>query len=101
MSFILVEQDYNKNKSKKNKYLDKTVLYILDKLLKDDKINKSQSDFYKDRIYSDTNILEQLRDIVFDISNNPNLLQKDKWSSRNIVLDQTNKCIPCKRKAKK
>lgn len=100
LAFILIEQNCNKNTNKR-KCLNRYVYHILKKLINDEKINKVESDYYKERISLDIEILIQLKDIVFDISNNPNLLQKDKWSSRNILLEQTNKCFPCKRKTNK
>ena len=100
LSFILLEQSQVK-KEKKEKYVDNYVCIVLDKLIKDEKIARNEYNFYEERIRLDKKILNQLKDIVFDVSNNPNLLQKDKWSSKNSILDQTNKCIPCRRKLNK
>ena len=100
LGFVLIEQNYTDNEHDKEEFLDKYVSIILEKLENDEKITIEQSIHYRERIFLDQLHLSQLKNIVFDISNNPKLLQKDKWSSRNLILEKTNKCIPCKRKVR-
>ncbi len=100
LSFILIEENKPQNIINKNDVDDKIIL-ILDKLMKDGKIKQADKEFYIERIQLDRQFLIQFKEIIFDVSNNPNLLQKNKWSSKNIILDKTNKCFPCKRRDKK
>ena len=97
-SLILNEQAEDKmtNTAKMNGYIK----LVLAKLTKDEKITSNQQQYYYQQINLNAEILYRLKLIVFDLTNNPNLLQKDKWESKNTLLSTTNKCFPCKKKKK-
>ena len=99
LSLVLIEHNYKRGE--KEDFIDRYVDTILEYLLVSGKVTGRQRKIYQEQIMLDKAILAQFKDIVMDISNRPNLLQKEKWSSKNLILEQTNRCFPCRKKSNK
>lgn len=76
LALILVEQNV---KESKNKKFPEALQFITDTLLKNKKIEKNHVDIFKDDIVEEEETLLIFKDLLFEIANNPNLLQKDKF----------------------
>ncbi len=74
----------------------KYFLKILEILVTDKKITSFHE---KELICKYTKQHEKLlefHDIILSVSENPNLIN-DKWTEKNILIERTNKCFPCKK----
>ena len=98
-SLLIVENSYEVHKvSDKEDYIDTTIRLALSTLLKDKRINAEQKHMYWKQLHNDQILFNHMKGMVIDLTNNPNLLQKEKFSPRNKVLDVTNKCFHCKKR---
>ena len=85
LSLILIEQG---QEQEEDDVSDTKVMRILTILLKDNKIDDEQKIYYQTHIEQDEILLNQLKNIMFDLRDNPNLLNKN--------IRHTHKCFPCK-----
>lgn len=99
LSLLLIENE-SKLFMNKDEYIDLYVDVVLKKIVQDEKITKDDQKFYRRQIRLNKSLLHNLKKMVIDLTNSPNLLQKDKWSSRNSLLETTNNCFPCKKRNK-
>ena len=80
MSLIVIEQIRSKwdEKSKKN-LINAAITIVLDYLIEKEKITKKDSLSIQKEIENGKEILKRMRELLFDLTNCPNLLQKDKF----------------------
>ena len=74
---------------------------VVDQLLSDEKIDHNRyimliSEYT--RLKKD-NIVENFISVIYEISNNPNLMSPNKWTLTTNSTRIRNRCIPCKSKS--
>ena len=100
ISMILSEQNYNNDKLLHAKQLYRE---IVKQLVDDKKVSMLESNQltleYDDLLRK--GIIDNYSTIVCDLTNNPNLINMNKWIPDNNIGRIKNRCFPCKNKSKR
>ena len=94
VSLIAIEQLHSQNTKKK--YLVKDgISFVVNYLFETEKINKEECKIIEEEISEEIETLEGIKTIVFDLTNNPNLLQKNKFVP-NYEKRNVKKLVACR-----
>jgi hypothetical protein len=74
-----------------NKIYRMVLLYLLDI----GKIDGDDVKHYKEEFHDRKELVLEFTKIIADITNNPNIINKNKWISDNLVGRIKNSCFPC------
>ena len=92
LSIIFSQKDLSEDEPNVKKYF----LKIVEILLIDKKITSFQEKELICKYSKQHEKLSEFHDIILSVSENPNLIN-DKWTEKNILIERTNKCFPCKK----
>lgn len=81
ISLIVIEQLHSKKKDK-NILIDDAVHFVLNYLIEKELIGKKRSKVIEERILEEKDVLKGIKELVFEISNSPNLFQKNKFINK-------------------
>ena len=91
-ALITIEQLHSKyDVVQKKTLLNDSIHFVLNYLIKEGKLKREDADLAREEIEEEMETLESVRELLFVMTNEPNLLQKDKF-----VLAERKKILLCK-----
>jgi hypothetical protein len=92
---MMVSETISSDDTDKFKMSNKIYRMVLLYLLDIGKIDGDDVKHYKEEFHDRKELVLEFTKIIADITNNPNIINKNKWISDNLVGRIKNSCFPC------